>query len=539
MNKITFSDFVLFVAPFPVRSKVVEGWMSRIRAIDEIFEDQARIYLNYLSQAEPDTPPTMNRHGAMAIEYIINPTSWLHRQYVEEAILRCRFGYVQTVHLARNVLEYYPTGKLVTDFHGIVPEEETMMGAPEMGQFYEGVEATVIANSRVIVVVTHAMAAHLTAKYPDCSVEFIVLPIIESHTVDLSKRSARAGREPTVLYSGGTQVWQNIALMAETASAAKLKANYLFLSHDHSIIKTVMDEHGLSMPAEYLVTKRENLADFYLRSDFGFVLRDDVPVNRVACPTKLSEYLQFGIIPIVLSPDIGDFAALRYQYVTWDEFRDGFLPSPEQQDQMVAKNIEILREISSWFNNVAERLRKLRLPNRVKSGTLGGLAIGERHLTFPSRREVYVFGDKTHYFADWAVGTYLSHEVTCTADTYGDLIRLVPMLDSFGAVIRAVQISGSTNGPVPRSAIIQSRAALHSEFDGFDCQAPFVELKLAAGLHVSSIRFEIEFHNVGNSTWKALARAKKQSAQPRFVQLQLNVNGFIVCDDAVQIHYIR
>lgn len=39
---------------------------------------------------------------------------------------------------------------------------------------------------------------------------------------------------------------------------------------------------------------------------FGFVLRNDVPVNRVATPTKLSSYLSAGVIP-VFSKYLKDF----------------------------------------------------------------------------------------------------------------------------------------------------------------------------------------------------------------------------------------
>ena len=52
----------------------------------------------------------------------------------------------------------------------------------------------------------------------------------------------------------------------------------------------------------------------------GFVLRDDVLVNRVACPTKLLEYIQYGVLPIVLSDAIGDFKELGYKYIGLDDF---------------------------------------------------------------------------------------------------------------------------------------------------------------------------------------------------------------------------
>jgi hypothetical protein len=65
-----------------------------------------------------------------AIEVRINPLSAEHGALVEAAIARSRFTYVHTIHLARFVLGYFPTGKIVVDFHGAAPEEEAMLGNP-------------------------------------------------------------------------------------------------------------------------------------------------------------------------------------------------------------------------------------------------------------------------------------------------------------------------------------------------------------------------------------------------------------------------
>ena len=41
--------------------------------------------------------------------------------------------------------------------------------------------------------------------------------------------------------------------------------------------------------------------------------------NKVSNPTKLSEYLAFGITPIVLNPDVGDYFAMGYDYITLED----------------------------------------------------------------------------------------------------------------------------------------------------------------------------------------------------------------------------
>src|SRR5262249_24871798 len=127
VNDIPFSDFVAIVAPFPRPGAVVEGWMARIRAVDEIFFDRPRIYLHFDAAAARDEAPIATAYG-VAIEFRVHPQSELHRATIEAALGRARFVYVHTVHLARFVLGYCPTGKIVVDFHGAAPEEEDMLG---------------------------------------------------------------------------------------------------------------------------------------------------------------------------------------------------------------------------------------------------------------------------------------------------------------------------------------------------------------------------------------------------------------------------
>jgi glycosyltransferase involved in cell wall biosynthesis len=49
--------------------------------------------------------------------------------------------------------------------------------------------------------------------------------------------------------------------------------------------------------------------DYLSVCDFGFLLRDDSPVNNVASPTKFAEYSLVGI-PTIISETVGDYSAL-------------------------------------------------------------------------------------------------------------------------------------------------------------------------------------------------------------------------------------
>jgi glycosyltransferase involved in cell wall biosynthesis len=121
----------------------------------------------------------------------------------------------------------------------------------------------------------------------------------------------------------------------------------------------------------------EELLRLYPECHYGFILREDIIVNRVACPTKLVEYIAMGIIPIVDCEDIGDFKSLGMQFVRLRDFMAGQLPDEEARSRMAEANFVVY-----------ERLRELR---RIGSETLlAAIAIRRsRTKEFADRSKIY------------------------------------------------------------------------------------------------------------------------------------------------------
>ena len=497
--------------------------MARIRAVDEVFFDRRRVYLHFDASAPRDEAPIATEYGA-AIEYRVHPQSELHRATVEAAIAGARFVYVHTVHLARFVLGYLPSGKFVVDFHGAAPEEEQMLGNVSTAAFYEGVERTVIANARCAVVVTAAMIDHLRAKYPDLNCEFIVLPIMEAHRFDLAQRRMGEDGLYSVIYAGGTQRWQNLPLMLEAAARAEIDCRYMFLSHDKDIIAAEAARLAPNALIETATAVREELPGYYAKTDLGFVLRDDTVVNRVACPTKLIEYMQFGIVPIVKSPCVGDFPGYGFQYVMLDEFIAGLIPSRGQLAQMARRNLDILQRIRMLFEEGAERLRRLTLPNLVAGGGFAGLPIGLDLQIYPARRELYVFGDPNAYVADWITAPYQNHVYEC-GGAKGQLVRIVPCLMDFSVVRIDLDIAMSAQGPVEIEAV-QSRARRIGERDFYCAEAPFLEVKFSARAAVESVAVRLIEPAFGPLIWRGAALQENGGDKAsRVMQISLALNG--------------
>ena len=94
----------------------------------------------------------------------------------------------------------------------------------------------------------------------------------------------------------------------------------------------------------------EEIYKEYLDCDFGFLLRDDTIVNNVACPTKMMEYLRFGIVPILKSDHIGNFREYGLKYVSIEDFNRGIVPDAEERKKIALSNLKIMQKITDQSN---------------------------------------------------------------------------------------------------------------------------------------------------------------------------------------------
>ena len=81
-----------------------------------------------------------------------------------------------------------------------------------------------------------------------------------------------------------------------------------------------------------------------MKAHYGYVLRDDITVNNVACPTKIADYFKYRIVPIVSSPKIGDFVDSGMKYITLDDFNSGKLLSKSQLKEIADNNENVLKK---------------------------------------------------------------------------------------------------------------------------------------------------------------------------------------------------
>ena len=153
-------------------------------------------------------------------------------------------------------------------------------------------------------------------------------------------------------------VWQNLDATLKLAQDTASFSKFTFLSHEFELIRTRSLELSYDIQASYGFRTKQDLPLEYAKHDFGLVLRDESAVNRVSCPTKLSEYLDFGLIPIVRYPSLGDFLSLGYAYVTEEDFRSGFVPDHASRVWMREINKNVINTLRKKFIDSVDEVRE-------------------------------------------------------------------------------------------------------------------------------------------------------------------------------------
>lgn len=329
---------ILFIAPNPHKIKEHEGYLQRVLAIDELFGTQEKLYSSDCGSDEE-----------LAV-----------------AVARADLIYVHSIYRSEEIIDCYPVfgHKIITDLHGVVPEEEMMQGEARRSKELDKIERITFSHGAAYVAVTEAMKRHYLTKYSNISkkLKIIVLPIFDDHIV-----KTKNDQRDNVIYAGGSQAWQNTDLIVNTINNNKFHYNYDILTHDSDAFINIEEKHAGQVTVSSATP--EEVKKHYEQAKLGFILRDDVTVNRVACPTKLIEYLCSGVIPIVKYPNIGDFHELGYKYVTLRDFNSHKLTEAEvteYQDHnyiVIEKLAKITREskieLTEFVNKIIAKQKNI------------------------------------------------------------------------------------------------------------------------------------------------------------------------------------
>jgi hypothetical protein len=317
---------IVFIANYPIGDETKEGMAQRILSIDDASKEQKRVYLN-LSFKKNWKRKEKKFNGIS----ILNLNSFLHIFTILSYLIKADFIYIHSIfnYLRVSHMSFFLIfKKVILDFHGVVPEELKFEKLYLKSIFFQIIEFFAVFSSWKLIYVTYSMKEYLESKYFWLKYKkSVVLPIVpqneyvcDTNEINLLKEKYNiVDTDIVFIYSGNLQKWQNIDLMLnsvkEICSLSHLK--FIFLTNDMKNMQKKIIDYRLDNCKNIYIdsVNKDKLGVFYSIATYGFILRDFRILNKVSNPTKLSEYLMYGIIPIVLSDEIGDYKKYGYENI--------------------------------------------------------------------------------------------------------------------------------------------------------------------------------------------------------------------------------
>lgn len=214
--------------------------------------------------------------------------------------------------------------KIVTWFQGVLPEESYMRNQSKTRRkVLEMVEKYALKKSIVSIFVSEALKEHYEKKYGIKIENYYIMPCFNA-VFNENGFAKIETRKRVFTYTGGLSKWQcidqTLKLYKRVEDLVPEKVELLLLTPEQEKAAALVKRYGIRN-VEITCVHYTKLPEKLQNVSFGFTLREDNAVNRVATPTKLANYVANGIMPIY-SKCILDFANISvdnpYQVVIED-----------------------------------------------------------------------------------------------------------------------------------------------------------------------------------------------------------------------------
>jgi len=341
---------IIIVAPYPNSENIKDGMVQRIVSIDKELSDYKRTYIsisikhNFIKTIEKKSNDVT----------VIKLNIFFHYFLVYYYIKKASIVYFHSIFNYMYAALFNIKGKeCVLDIHGAVPDEELYSNGHTLKyHFLKWVEKRAFEFCKIFICVSNNMKDHYIRKYPHTvKCIYIIKPIIPTNSLKTSvedNRIATIKKDLSIddnnvvfIYSGNVQQWQNIDLMLdEIKKINNPYYKFIILTGSLEQIYKMIDDRN--MDGNNLIIRSvlpEELNVYYTIAHYGFLLRDNHILNHVASPTKLTEYLFYGITPILKYDNVGDRHYYGYEYLNISDNLKDLKPYKSEININIAKDI--------------------------------------------------------------------------------------------------------------------------------------------------------------------------------------------------------
>lgn len=207
--------------------------------------------------------------------------------------------------------------KLIVDFHGD-SYEEYLFRSPRNNQIAILLKNSIVNSITIadhIIVVSENLLLQFENYYNNkiCNYSIISCGVDINRFEDTSKRvninNINIGERIVLGYSGGLQKWQNIEFILDIFIKLKEYNNrFFFMLYTNSDTGFINEKLKLIGENNYLIMKLtfDEVPEYLKLFDAGFLIREDLILNKVSSPTKILEYLAAGV-PVICTKFSGDY----------------------------------------------------------------------------------------------------------------------------------------------------------------------------------------------------------------------------------------
>lgn len=185
---------------------------------------------------------------------------------------------------------------------GVAPEESYLRNGSKIRlSVLSFIEKTALKKASLCFFVSEEMRRHYEGKYGlDFEGRYFVMPCFNSALDWESFRAEGKYTVPTFAYVGSLAKWQcfeeTVDLYKDIESRLEGSC-FKVLTFDREKAEEILRARGVRR-FEVDCVARDQVSAELSSVAFGFVVREDNVVNRVATPTKLSSYMAAGVIPV-------------------------------------------------------------------------------------------------------------------------------------------------------------------------------------------------------------------------------------------------